>query len=82
MKPFSVVIKGLDTDYEYRHNFLKSQWSRLIGFMQLKSMKRPDDPKLLVDKLCKHFVKAVKQTERKGATVIDFKATSVLKSKK
>jgi len=50
--------------------------------MQLKSMKRPDDPKLLVDKLCKHFVKAVKQTERKGSTVIDFKATSVLKSKK
>ena len=44
-------------------------------------MKRPENPKLLVDKIAKHFVKAVARAERKGSE-INFKATSVMKSKK
>jgi len=82
VRPFSVVIKGLDTDYEYRHNFVKSQWSKLVGFMQLKSMKRPDDPKQLLDKICKHFERAIHRAESRGTSNIQFRATSVLKSKK
>ena len=50
--------------------------------MQLKSMKRPENPKLLVDKIAKHFMRAVARAERKGSNQIEFKATSVMKSKK
>lgn len=82
VKPFSVVIKGLDTDYEYRHTFIKANWSKLIGFMQLKSMKQPDDPKQLVDKLSKHFERAVLRANYKGSNEINFKASTVLTSKK
>ena len=45
-------------------------------------MKRPENPKLLVDKIAKLFVKAVSRAERKGSNEINFKATSVMKSKK
>ena len=50
--------------------------------MQLKSMKRPENPKLLVDKIAKHFMRAVARAERKNSNQIEFKATSVMKSKK
>ena len=82
MKPFSVVIKGLDTDYEYRHTFIKANWSKLIGFMQLKAMKQPEDPKQLVDKLSKHFTRAIERAKYKGTHDINFKANTVLTSKK
>jgi len=45
-------------------------------------MKRPDNPKLLVDKLLKYFAKAVTRAERNHSPEVKFKATSVLKSKK
>ena len=50
--------------------------------MQYKCMKKPDDPRQLVDKLCKHFLKALARKESKNSTKVPFKATSVLKSKK
>ena len=45
-------------------------------------MKRPDDPKQLVDKLCKHFLKALARAEQRNTPKIAFKASSVLIPKK
>lgn len=50
--------------------------------MQHKSMKRPHDPRQLVDKLCKHFVRALQRAEAKGSLVIPFKAATVVIPKK
>ena len=46
IKPFAVLIKSLDSSFEYRHNFgvASGHWSKIIGFMQLKALKRPEDP--------------------------------------
>ena len=82
MKPFAVSVKGLDSDYEYRCEYKISQWKHLVGFMQYKCMKRPNDAKQLVDKLCKNFLKSLKRAEQKGTSTIPFKATSVFQSKK
>ena len=68
MRPFSVVIKGLDTDYEYRLPFRFSQWKRIVGFMQLKSIKKPDEPKQLVDKISEHFLRSLSRAEQRGTT--------------
>ena len=75
-------VKGLDSDYEYRYEYKIPQWKNLVGFMQYKCMKRPDDAKQLVDKLCKNFLKSLKRAEQKGTSTIAFKATSVFQSKK
>ena len=40
-------------------------------------MKRPDDAKQLVDKLCKNFMKSLRRAVQKGTSTISFKATSV-----
>ena len=75
-------VKGLDSEYEYRYEYKTSHWKTLIGFMQYKCMKRPDDAKQLVDKLCKNFKKSLKRAHQKGSKIIPFKATSVFISKK
>ena len=76
------MIKGLDTDYEYRMPFRVHQWSKLVGFMQLKSMKQPDEPKQLLDKVIKHFMKSLSRAEQRGTNQIPFNAATVLRSKK
>jgi hypothetical protein len=83
MKPFVLVIKSLDCDYEFKHKFgvAAGHWAKIIGFMQLKALKRPDDPKQLVDKVCKHFIKSLVRAEQ-IARPIAFKAVSILSSKK
>ena len=77
-----MVIKGLDTDYEYRLPFRSTQWQRIAGYMQLKSIKKPDEPKQLVDKISKHFLRSLSRGEQRGTTKISFNAASVLRSKK
>lgn len=63
VKPFVVSVKGLDADYEYRYEYKTAQWLKLVGFMQYKCMKQPDNPKQLVDKICKNFMKSLKRAE-------------------
>lgn len=82
VKPFAVSVKGLDSDYDYRHEYKIQQWRALVGFMQYKCMKQPDNAKQFVDKLCKGFLKSLKRAEQKGTSVIGFKATTVLISSK
>jgi len=83
IKPFAVVIKSLDSSYEYRHNFgiASGHWSKIIGFMQLKALKRPHEPQQLVDKVCKHFIKSLVRADLNSSTIA-FRATSILTSKK
>ena len=44
LQPFSVTIKGLDSDFDFQHSFKKSDWQTLIGFMQYKSIVSPNNP--------------------------------------
>ena len=45
-------------------------------------MKRPNNPKQLVDKICKLFQKSLAKATKANSTVIDFKATGIFKSSK
>ncbi len=45
-------------------------------------MKRPNNPKQLVDKICKLFQKSLAKAAKANSTVIDFKATGIFKSSK
>ena len=63
VKPFALSIKGLDCEYEFRHEYKNTQWQKLVGFMQYKCMKKPDNAKQLVDKICKNFMKSLKKAE-------------------
>ena len=74
VKPFGVSVKGLDSDSEYRYEYNVQQWSKLVGFMQYKCMKKPEDPKQLVDKLCKIFERSLRRADMKGTKDLNFKA--------
>ena len=45
-------------------------------------MKRPNNPKQLVDKICKIFLKSLTKAAKANSEIIDFKATGVFKSQK
>lgn len=81
MKPFAVSVKGLDTDYEYRWEYRTPNWEKLVGFMQNKCMKQPDNPKQLVDKICKIFLTCIKRATLKGEKHPVFDATSIFVKK-
>lgn len=80
---FELKIKSLDTDYEYSFKFgvARGHWGRLIGYMQSKALQNPYDPKQLVDKICKHFLKSLDKAQ-KLLLPIRFSALTILKSQK
>ena len=45
-------------------------------------MKRPNNPKQLVDKICKLFQKSLLKAAKGNSPIIDFRATGVFKSQK
>jgi hypothetical protein len=39
--PFSVSIKGLDSDYDFSHTFKTAEWKDILGFLQHKAIQNP-----------------------------------------
>ena len=42
--PFMITIKGLDADYDFKHQFERSDWDQLIGFLQHKAIQFQNSP--------------------------------------
>ena len=81
VRPFSLSIKSLDSDFEFSRNFKPNQWSKLAGIMQRQSIERPENPKQLIDKICSMFVKHTNRCSQ-TKTEIPFPVDSVLKASK
>jgi len=59
VRPFSVSIKSLDSDYEYKKAIKTTQWGKMVGQMQRKCIEQPEKPAQLVDKVCNLFHKCI-----------------------
>lgn len=79
VKPISVLIKGLDTDYEFKHTFRLTNWHKVVAFMQHASLKKPDSPAQLVDRICAQFLRSLQRAEAKMVEVIKFNALHIFK---
>lgn len=59
ISPFTITIKGLDTDYELTHQFKMGEWGKVIGYLQSLVLFKPSKPPQVVDRVGNMFAKNI-----------------------